>query len=248
MTQLFAAALPAFLASIVEFVEALTIVLAVGATRGWRSALLGALAATVALALIILAFGPALARVPLSLLQLVVGVLLLFFGMRWLRKAVLRYAGVIALHDEASIYAKQVRALASGPASGSRIDAMGFATAFQAVALEGLEVVFIVIALGTTAGALVPASIGAAAAGLFVIGGGAALHRPLANVPENSLKFVVGIMLSAFGTFWTGEGLHAAWPGNDVALLGLIAGFVLVSGVAYLVARRTRPALASERP
>ncbi|GAC1310044.1 MAG: hypothetical protein NVSMB21_17370 [Vulcanimicrobiaceae bacterium] len=237
MTNVLAAALPAFLASLVEFVEALTIVLAVGVTRGWRSASLGSFAAAAVLASLVLAFGPALARFPIATLQLVIGVLLLFFGLRWVRKAVLRYAGAIALHDEASIYAKQMRLLAAERGAPEAIDWIGFTTAFKAVTLEGLEVVFIVIAVGATAGALVPASLGAASAGALVIAAGFALHRPLATVPENTLKFAVGIMLSAFGTFWTGEGLHVAWPGADLILLALIAGFALASGLAYLVAR-----------
>jgi len=247
MTHLLAAALPAFLASIVEFVEALTIVLAVGVTRGWRSATLGSLAASALLALLIIAFGPALARFPIAVLQLVIGILLLFFGLRWLRKAVLRYAGAIALHDEATIYAKQMRLLAAERGAPEKIDWIGFITAFKAVALEGLEVVFIVIAVGATAGALVYASAGAALAGIFVIGAGFALHRPLATVPENTLKFCVGIMLSAFGTFWTGEGLHVAWPGADLILLALVAGFSAASGIAYLVARSSVSARVATR-
>jgi len=250
MPHLFAAALPAFLASLVEFVEALTIVLAVGVTRGWRSSLTGALAATALLAVLVLAFGPALARVPIALLQLVVGVLLLFFGLRWLRKAVLRYAGAIALHDEASIYAKQTRLLAAAAGQPERIDWIGFTTAFKSVTLEGLEVVFIVIALGATGGALVPASLGAALAGVLVIGGGLAIHRPLSTVPENTLKATVGVMLSAFGTFWTGEGMHVAWPGADLILPALVAGYAAAAALGYTIARgsvRAR-ATASVRP
>lgn len=237
MTQLLATTLPAFLASLVEFVEALTIVLAVSVTRGWRSALMGTFAATALLGVLVLAFGPALARVPISLLQLVIGVLLLFFGLRWLRKAVLRYAGAIALHDEATIYAKQTRLLAAQAGERERLDWIGFTTAFKAVALEGLEVVFIVIALGATAGALVPASLGAALAGALVVGGGFALHRPLATVPENTLKCCVGVMLSAFGTFWTGEGLHVVWPGADLILFALLAGYAAAAVLAYFLAR-----------
>ncbi|GAC1399875.1 MAG: hypothetical protein NVSMB59_21490 [Vulcanimicrobiaceae bacterium] len=237
MTHLFAAALPAFLASLVEFVEALTIVLAVGVTRGWRSALLGTLGATTLLAALVLAFGPALDRVPIAVLQLAIGILLLFFGLRWLRKAVLRYAGAIALHDEATIYAKQMRLLEAAAGRPERIDWIGFITAFKAVALEGLEVVFIVIALGATAGALVPASLGAAVAGVVVVGLGLALHRPLATVPENSLKAAVGVMLSAFGTFWTGEGLHVQWPGADLILIALASGYAAAAALAYVIAR-----------
>jgi len=231
------AALPAFFASLVEFVEALTIVLAVGATRGWRSAAAGAAAATIVLALLVLVFGPALGRVPLGVLQIVVGIALVFFGLRWLRKAVLRYAGRIAMHDEASIYERRVAGLQRAPAAASRLDWIGAGTAFNAVALEGLEVIFIVIAVGATAGALVPASVGAALAGLVVVVAGVALRAPLARVPENALKFLVGVMLAAFGTFWTSEGFGFVWPGDDVALLGLVGGYALAAGVAFALAR-----------
>ncbi len=239
MPHLFAASLPAFLASLVEFVEALTIVLAVGVTRGWRSALIGAAAATAVLAALVLAFGPALGRIPIGVLQLVVGILLVFFGLRWLRKAVLRYAGAIGLHDEAKIFAKQRDRLAGERQGAARIDWIGFTTSFKAVLLEGLEVVFIVVALGATAGALVPASLGAALAGVVVIGAGLALHRPLAKVPENTLKAIVGVMLSAFGTFWTGEGLGIAWPGADLILLALVGGYAAAAAIAFALARGT---------
>lgn len=242
MSGLFAATLPAFLASLVEFVEALTIVLAVGAARGWRSAWLGTVAGVVVLAVVVLAFGPALGRVPLTILQLVVGIMLLFFGMRWLRKAVLRFAGTIAFHDEAMIYEREIATLEAGGVIGLRFDWRAAATAFNAVVLEGLEVIFIVIAVGAAAGALIPAAIGAAAAAIVVAAAGFALKAPLANVPENALKFAVGIMLSAFGTFWTGEGLRATWPGDDLALLGLIVAFLATSAVAALVARNARAA------
>jgi uncharacterized membrane protein len=229
--------LPSFLASLVEFVEALTIVLAVGGTRGWRDAGAGAFAGVMALAVAVAAFGPALGRVPIGTLQLTVGILLLFFGMRWLRKAILRSAGVIPLHDEAAIYAATTRRLrASAPAPGR--DWSAIATTFNAVVLEGLEVVFIVIALGTTAGALAAAALGAGLAAVTVLVAGFALRVPLARVPENALKLAVGIMLSAFGTYWTGEGLRFAWPGNDFALFGLVAGFLAAAGIASLLARR----------
>lgn len=236
------AVLAAFLASLVEFVEALTIVLAVGTVRGWRAALTGAAGGAALLALLVVLFGPALQRVPLTTLQLVVGVLLLLFGMRWLRKAILRSAGVIGMHDEAAIYERQTAALTRGePAAGSgspgRLDFVAVATAFKAVTLEGLEVIFIVIATGA-GGMLLPASLGAAAAGVLVILAGVALHRPLARVPENTLKFAVGVLLSAFGVFWIGEGLRFAWPGEDLALVALIAGFVVISVLAIAAARR----------
>ena len=234
------AAIAAFLASLVEFVEALTIVLAVGVTRGWRSALLGAAAGAALLIVLTLVFGPALQRIPLESLQLVVGILLLLFGMRWLRKAMLRAAHVIGMHDEAAIYAHEVAELSESngfTASRVVIDRIGFATALKAVVLEGLEVIFIVIATGV-GGHFGAAALGAALAGLLVIGAGVVVHQPLARVPENTLKYAVGILLSAFGVFWIGEGLAYPWPGADLALLGLIAGFGLASAIGVDLARR----------
>jgi uncharacterized membrane protein len=228
--QLWTAALPAFLASLVEFVEALTVVLAVGITRGWRSAILGSIAAVALLGLLVLLFGPLLSRFPIAWLQIAVGWLLILFGMRWLRKAILRAGGIIELRDEASNFDREKRDLQDA-GSGERrgLDPVGFLASFKAVTLEGLEVVFIVIAVGATANALVPASVGAAAAGVLVIGAGAVLRRPLSRVPENSLKFAVGILLSAFGTFWFGEGLGMKWIGEDLAILGLVAGYLVMS-------------------
>jgi uncharacterized membrane protein len=233
--QLWTATLPAFLASFVEFVEALTVVLAVGITRGWRSAILGSVSAVALLALLVLLFGPLLARFPIAWLQIAVGWLLILFGMRWLRKAILRAGGAISLHDETSAFDQQKRELEKANGGGLRgLDAVGFLASFKAVTLEGLEVVFIVIAVGATANALVPASVGAAAAGVLVVGAGAILQRPLSRLPENSLKFAVGVLLSAFGTFWVGEGLGMQWLGEDLAIFGLIAGYLLISlaGVA----------------
>ncbi|MDQ2908402.1 MAG: hypothetical protein M3R44_03515 [Candidatus Eremiobacteraeota bacterium] len=192
------------------------------------------------LAALVALFGPALARVPLATLQLVVGILLLFFGMRWLRKAVLRYAGAIPLHDESTIYERRRRALASATPHHTGIDPLGFATAFQAVALEGLEVIFIVIAVGASARALGAASVGAALAGFVVIGAGVALRAPLSRIPENALKLCVGILLSGFGTFWTGEGLRIPWPGNELSLIWLVAGFAASAALAYAFATRAR--------
>lgn len=238
-THIGTAVTASFLASLVEFVEALTIVLAVGTTRGWKSAMVGTAAGVLLLCVLVLAFGPALQRVPLSTLQLVVGVLLLLFGMRWLRKAILRSAGVIGLHDEEAIYAKQTSALlADGTSVPARLDKIAVATTFKAVSLEGLEVVFIVIATGAGGHTLVPAILGAAAAGVLVILLGLALHKPLTRVPENTLKFTVGVLLSAFGVFWVGEGLKLAWPGEDLALFGLAAFFFAVSALAVQLARR----------
>jgi uncharacterized membrane protein len=231
----------AFLASLVEAVEALTIVLAVATVRGWRPAGLGVLAGLMVLGLIVVALGPLLEHVPLRLLQVVIGILLLLFGMRWLRKAILRSAGVIPLHDEATAFATETAELREqARRDQARLDWLAGLTSFKAVLLEGLEVVFIVIALGAGRGMLVPASAGAVAACLLVAGVGFVVHRPLARVPENTLKFAVGIMLSAFGVFWTGEGLGVAWPGADLAILAFAALFLAVSGAAVAMARRPR--------
>src|SRR5712671_1728860 len=190
----------AFFASLVEVVEAFTIVLAVAAVCGARPAALGAAAGLLLLALLVIALGPMLDRVPLHLLQLVIGVLLLLFGMRWLRKAILRSAGVIPLHDEAAAFAAETAELRErARRNEARLNSLAAVSTFKAVLLEGLEVVFIVIALGAGRGMLVPASAGALAACLLVAGVGFVVHRPLARVPENTLKFVVGIILSAFG-------------------------------------------------
>ena len=229
----------AFLASLVEAVEALTIVLAIGTVRGWPPAWLGALAGVALLAVGVAVFGPLLALVPLQLLQLAIGVLLLLFGMRWLRKAILRSAGVIPLHDETEAFAREAAELREQVRSREpRFDWLAALASFKAVLLEGLEVVFIVIAVGAGHG-LGPASAGALAACLLVAAAGFALHRPLARVPENTLKFAVGVMLSAFGVFWTGEGLGVAWPGSDLAIV-VFAALFLATGLAA-VATNSRP-------
>jgi uncharacterized membrane protein len=234
----------AFLASLVEAVEALTIVLAVAIVRGWRPAGLGALAGLAVLAVIVVALGPLLSHVPLRLLQ--IGVLLLLFGMRWLRKAILRAAGVIPLHDEAMAFATETAELREqARRNEARLDWIAALTTFKAVLLEGLEVVFIVIALGAGRGMLVPASAGAVAACLAVAAVGLVVHRPLSRVPENTLKFAVGVMLSAFGVFWTGEGLGVAWPGEDFAIVGFAAMFLAVSGAAVVLARRPKAEVVS---
>ncbi len=229
----------AFLASLVEFVEALTIVLAVGTTRGWRTAMLGTAAGTIVLVVLVLLLGPALQVIPLTVLQLVVGVLLLLFGMRWLRKAILRAGGLIALHDEVQVFADETRQLSgAGRALVAGVDAVGFVTTFKAVILEGLEVVFIVVAIGAVGGMLIPASLGAAAALVIVVLLGLVLHRPLARVPENGLKFAVGILIAAFGVFWVGEGLGLEWPGEEWALFGLALGLLCAAALAVRLVRR----------
>jgi uncharacterized membrane protein len=250
MTASFALVWPAiaaaFLASLVEAVEALTIVLAVAIVRGWWPAGLGVLAGLIVLALIVLALGPLLDHVPLHLLQLVIGILLLLFGLRWLRKAILRAAGIIPLHDEATAFAAETAELREqARRNDARLDWIGTLTTFKAVLLEGLEVVFIVIALGSGRGMLLPASIGAVAACLAVAAVGLIVHRPLARVPENTLKFAVGIMLSAFGVFWTGEGLGVPWPGEDLAIVVFAAIFLVVSVAAVALARRPRAEVVS---
>jgi Ca2+/H+ antiporter, TMEM165/GDT1 family len=235
----------AFVASLVEVVEAFTIVLAAGTLRGWRGAVAGTAAGLAALALIVVALGPLLDQVPLHLLQLVIGVLLLLFGMGWLRKAVLRAAGIIALHDEDAAFAAETANLSDTTTPRrSGFDWLGGVMAFKAVLLEGLEVVFIVIAVGAGRGLLVPASLGALAACVVVLAIGAIVHRPLARVPENTLKFAVGVILCAFGVFWTGEGLGIAWPGGDLMIMVFGAAFLLVGLGAAAVVRQPRGVIA----
>ena len=228
----------AFLGSLVEFVEALTIILAVGITRGWRAAGAGTLAGLGALAVVVLTLGPALLAIPIEVLQLVVGALLLLFGMRWLRKAILRSAGVIARHDEEAAFADESRILSSARmARRLSADPLGFATAFKAVALEGIEVVFIVLAVGTAGGMLVPASLGALAALALVAAMGAIVHKPLTRIPENTLKFSVGLLIAAFGIFWLGEGIGIAWPGGDLVLFPILAVLLVGAMVGVAAAR-----------
>ena len=231
--------LAAFLASLVEFVEALTVVLAVGASRGWRSALGGSGLAMIVLALLVIGLGPLLTDIPLAGVQLALGALLLLFGMRWLRKAILRSAGIIPLHDEDVLYAAQRRALGAG-SPGQGWDRGAVAAAFKITMIEGIEVVFIVLAIGAAGrGLLLPAALGALAAFCVVVLLGLALRRPVSMIPENILKFVVGVLLCGFGTFWVGEGAGIAWPGGDLSLLGLCLGFLLVAlGTVPLCTRR----------
>ena len=222
------AALPAFLASAVEFVEALTIVLAVGVTRQWRSTLIGTGAAVVVLAVIVGVFGSAIVLlVPISALRLVVGGFLVIYGLQWLVKAILRAAGAKAKHDEAAIYAAQIAAMRQEPpVAESGMDWISFTVAFKGVLLEGMEVAFIVVTFGASAGQLGPAILGASLAGILVVAVGIAVHRPLARVPENGLKFMVGLMLTTFGTFWAGEGVGVEWPWSDATLIALLGVFL----------------------
>jgi uncharacterized membrane protein len=229
----------AFVASTVEVVEAFTIVLAVASVRGWRPALTGAGAALVVLAVVVAALGPLLNMVPLHALQLAIGVLLLLFGLGWLRKAVLRAAGLMALHDEHAIFAREASRIGDDVQAARAADGVATLASFQAVLLEGLEVVFIVRAVGAGRDMMIPASIGALAAFVAVMAVGLLIRKPLARVPENTLKFVVGVMLSAFGVFWTAEGLDAPWPGGDLALFGLAAAFLVAAlGLVALVRPR----------
>ncbi len=235
----------AFLASCVEFVEAFTIVLVVGVAVNWKSSLFGALLAVVALAVIVGTLGTALVVfIPLNVLRVVVGVLLVLFGLKWLKKAILRYAGLKAMHDEEAIYEEEMALLkAAGQVPKNQLDGFGVVTAFKSVLLEGLEVAFIVITFGTapivgkavagnsTSAGIISATIGAGLALILVAGAGFAIHAPLQRVPENALKYVVGIMLASFGTFWGGEGIGIQWPLSDLFLLVLVAFYLVVTGL-----------------
>ncbi len=223
-------ALTAFLASAVEMVEALTVILAVGLTRGWRSALGGGAAALVALAVVVAALGPSLVRyVPLAGLQVVVGVLLLIFGMQWLRKAILRAAGLKAKHDEDLAFQRELGELGGDRVGAVGFDWTGFTVAFKGVFLEGLEVAFIVLTFGANAGRFGPSVVGAAAAFVLVSLVGAAVHRPLSRVPENAIKFAVGIALTSFGTFWGGEGVGVEWALGEWTLPLLVGAYAVLA-------------------
>lgn len=236
--------LTVFVACAVEAVEALTIVLAAGLTRDWRSTFQGMTVALVVLAAVVAAVGPALTLFPLGVLRLVVGALLAIFGLMWVRKAILRASGYKGLHDEAGIYERQVAAAREARTErrfGVR-DWYAFTLSFKGVLLEGLEVVFIVITFGDNQGNVGLAALGAAAAVLVIAGIGVAARAPLARVPENTMKFTVGIMLTSFGTFWGAEGAGVHWPGNDAFLLVLILVYALVCVGYTVLLRRTRAA------
>jgi uncharacterized membrane protein len=238
--------LTVFIACAVEAVEALTIVLAAGITREWKSTLQGMAAALVALAVITVAVGPAVGYLPLTALRVVVGALLLVFGLQWLRKAVLRAVGYKALHDEASAYLREVTAAKNAAAERKRgvSDWYSFTLAFKGVLLEGLEVVFIVVTFGDNQKNVGAAAIGAVAAIVVVTIVGIAVRAPLTKVPENWMKFAVGVMLTSFGTFWGAEGAGVAWPGNDAALLVLVPVVALVTAgyIFWLRSRKTATA------
>lgn len=237
------AALPAFIASAVEFVEATTIILAVGVTRGWRAPLYGTIAAVATLAAIIALLGVTIVTVvPEHALKAFVGALLLLFGLRWLRKAVLRFAGIVALHDEERIFLKEVAELRAQGRQRAGFDRIGAIVAYKAVLLEGTEVAFIVIAFGAGGpSALNAAIVGAILAGIFVIALGIALKAPLTMVPENWLKFGVGAILSTFGVFWFSEGLGVAWPGDALSILPILASFLAASFIAVRLLARLLP-------
>ncbi len=232
-----------FLACAVEAVEATTIVLAAGTARDWRSAATGMGVALAVLAVIVAVAGPAVSEIPLHGLRLFVGALLLAFGLQWLRKAILRASGHKALHDEDKIFTAKLTAAGEQPRRrvGMVPDWYGFTLSFKGVLLEGLEVVFIVLTFGSNSRDIGLAAIAAAAAIAVVAIAGAAVRAPLSRVPENTLKFVVGIMLTGFGTFWGAEGAGAHWPGSDAALLVLIPAIaVFALGLVAIMRRNTR--------
>jgi len=227
----------AFLASSVEAVEAMTVVLAAGLTRGWAAALAGAGGGALVLVAVVAALGPAIASVPVAILQVIAGTLLLLFGLRWLRKAMLRYAGVIAMRDEEILFERS-RGDFSACAGDLRPAALAALTVFKVVLLEGVEVIVIVIGIGAAGHMLVPASAGALAACLVVAAAGVLLHRPLARVPENALKLAVGTLVTAFGIFWFGEGVGIRWPAGEATILALVVALFVTSAAGVGLARR----------
>jgi uncharacterized membrane protein len=228
-----------FVACSVEAVEALTIVLAVGATRSWRSAMIGAGTALLVLAVVTAALGPALTALPINVLRAVVGGLLLIFGLQWLRKAILRASGLKALHDEEAAFIEETEAARQAGTVAAGLDGYSFLISFKGTFLEGLEVVFIALTFGSTQKDVPLAALAAVAAVLVVVAVGFAVRAPLARVPENTLKFVVGVMLTSFGVFWSGEGAHAHWPGSDAALLVIVPAVALFALSTVAALRRT---------
>jgi uncharacterized membrane protein len=235
-------AISVFVACAVEAVEALTIVLAVGVTRSWRSTFIGVGAALALLAAVTAALGPALTALPINVLRVVVGALLLIFGLQWLRKAILRASGYKALHDEAEAFVEEQEAARAAGKAGPGFDPYSFTVAFKGVFLEGLEVVFIVLTFGANQHDVALAAAAAAVAVVVVALLGLVLHRPLARVPENAMKYAVGVMLTSFGMFWGAEGAGADWPGGDAALLVIIPATLLVSALIVTRLRRHRVA------
>jgi uncharacterized membrane protein len=230
-----------FLASTVETVEAVTIVLAVGVTRGWRSVVYAIFAALAVLAVIVVAIGPALVLIPINALRLIIGGLLLIFGLQWLRKAILRASGLKEIHDEVAIFAREAAlARANPPSDPKAFDGYAFTLSFKGVFLEGLEVVFIVLTFGASAGRIPLAALAALVAVVLVAIAGFFIRGPLASVPENTLKFIVGIMLTSFGIFWGAEGAGVSWPGSDAALFGIVAATAIFA-VACVAILKRRP-------
>src|SRR3989440_389159 len=242
-TTLAIAATPSFLASAVEFVEATTIVLAVGVTRGWRAPLVGAALATITLAFLVLTLGATLvAVVPEHALKLLVGALLLLFGVRWVRKAILRFAGIVALHDEELAYQRELAELRASGLRKTEFDWTGMVVSYKAVLLEGTEVAFIVITLGSTSAlAMTHAVVGAIVAGVLVVGAAVLVRHPVTTVPENWLKFFVGAMLTSFGVFWFAEGVGAHWPGDALSIPLILALFLAASWVSVRIIRSLLP-------
>jgi uncharacterized membrane protein len=250
MTSTVLLVLGSFLASAVEMVEALTIVLGVGVVRGWRSPLIGVAAATVVLLALIAAIGPALGSLPIETLRLVVGSLLLVFGLQWLRKAILRSSGYKAPHDEDEAFRdERERAAAAGEDRRAGLDWYSFTVAFKGVLLEGLEVVFIVISFGAAQDRLGPAVVGAMAAVVLVVLAGLLVRGPLERVPENTIKFTVGLLLTGFGCFWAAEGVGVDWPADELSLIGVVAFFAVVSlGLVRALRRRRLSTVAAGAP
>jgi uncharacterized membrane protein len=236
--------LATFLACAVEAVEALTIVLAVGTTRGWRSTLYGVGAAGIVLGAVTAILGPALTSIPIESLQVLVGTLLVLFGLQWLYKAILRAAGLKAQRDEDAAYSREVAEAEEATRPTGRVDWYSFTLSFKGVLLEGLEVVFIVLTFGAAQHRIPIAAAAAVAAVALVVAAGLVVRKPLARVPENGLKFAVGILLTSFGIFWAGEGVGVHWPGEDASLLALLAFLLFGSLATVLVARHERVASA----